>query len=382
MQKAYLINLTSLRGVAAILVAVLHFHFFLSSVTPDRTPSIIDKFYLMVDLFFILSGFIMCYVYEHSFNSGVEKKSYRGFLIARIARIYPLHILTLMAEVAIFLTLYFKGKFDFLPPFQQHLYRLDAIPVQLTFLQTVGIYNFDTWNAPAWSLSAEWWAYMIFPFLFYGFKRIGYDKWVIGLLMAITGWLSIEFILSAKEPFMNFPLNPDKSTLDVNWHYGTLRGIVGFLAGMVKWQLYRNNKFKNLIGNAWAFFGILGLCLLAMHFDWFDTLTVFLFAILILSSAYGSKTINRIYAWKPLVRLGEWSFSIYIWHMVIINVVRTYFVMEANAPVKGLSRPLEEGPGFLLLLVFLLIICAVGWTSFRFIETPTRKWIRNFNKSS
>ncbi len=381
MQKPYLPNLTSLRGIAAILVAVLHFHFFLSSVLVNRGPSIIDKFYLMVDLFFILSGFIMCYVYEHFFETGIDKTKYRKFLIARIARIYPLHLLTLAAEIVLFLVICLNGKFELLPPFQQHIYRLDAIPVQLLFLQTVGIYNFDTWNAPAWSLSAEWWAYVLFPFLFFAFRKLGYEKWIFGMLMAVLGWLSIEFLLSANEPFMDFPLNPDKRTLDVNWHFGTLRGIVGFVAGMVTWQLYKNNKLRGILDNFASFLAIVGLCFVSMYFMWYDTVTVVLFTLLILCSAYGGKFVDGFYSWKLLEKLGQWSFSIYIWHMVIINAVRIYYFMDNTEPVKRLVRPWENTPGLPSLLLFLLITCLVGWASYTFIETPTRRWIRGFSRS-
>ena len=377
MNKEYLHNLTSLRGIAAILVAVLHFHFFLGPVLPYNNAGIIDKFYLMVDLFFILSGFIMCYVYESNFNKGVGKTKYKQFLTARLARIYPLHIITLCAEILIFLVLLSIGKFDILPAHMQHLYRLDAIPVQLTFLQTVGIFNFDTFNAPAWSLSAEWWAYVLFPFLFILFKKINYKNWFIGFFIVLCGWLGIELILSAMEPFMNHSPDPEKQTLDVNWHYGTLRGIVGFTAGMVIWQLFTRNKFKKLIGNGWTLFAFVSLSVISMYIKFYDTFTVILFAFIILSSAYGSKNINKFFSFKILRKLGEWSFSIYIWHMVIIHLVLLYFISNRTEPIKGLLRPLKgDYPIHFLLVIFLIVISLIGWVSFKYIETPTRKWVK------
>jgi peptidoglycan/LPS O-acetylase OafA/YrhL len=381
MKKKYIHNLTALRGIAAILVAVLHFHFFLGPVVPYGSTVIINKFYLMVDLFFILSGFIMCYVYEPKFDKGIEIKNYKKFLIARIARIYPLHLLTLCAEIFIFLFLISIGKFDVLPAHTQHLYRLDAIPIQLTFLQTVGIFNFDTFNAPAWSLSAEWWAYVLFPFLFIAFKKLGYKNWFIGFLIVLCGWLSIEFVLSGMEPFMNHPPNPNKQTLDVNWHFGTFRGIIGFIAGMVIWQLYTREKIIKYLGNGWALFVFVLLSILSMYIKFYDTLTVVLFAFVILSSAYGSKNIDKFYSFKILRKLGQWSFSIYIWHMVIIHIILLFFISNRIEPIKGLLRPFKKGyPVEILLGLFLIITCLIGWASFKFIETPTRKWI-NKNKS-
>ncbi len=144
MNKDYIHNLTALRGIAALLVAMLHFHFFLGNITPSQTTGIVNKLYLMVDLFFILSGFIICYVYSDTFNGKIKFHDYKTFLTARFARIYPLHFLTLIVEVIIFIFILSVGKFNLLPEWHQHLYRLDALPVQLTFLQTVGIFNFHT----------------------------------------------------------------------------------------------------------------------------------------------------------------------------------------------------------------------------------------------
>lgn len=378
MNKPYLPNLTALRGIAAILVATLHFHFFLGGIVPYKNAGLVDKLYLMVDLFFILSGFIMCYVYERDFEITISKKKYKNFLKARLARIYPLHLITLSAEFLIFLFLSAVDKFHILPNWHQHLYRLDAIPVQLVFLQTVGIFNFDTWNAPAWSLSAEWWAYIIFPFLFLLFYRIGYKKWFVVTSIAILGWITIEFVLSPLQPFMSSPPNPKNISLDVNWYFGTIRGIVGFIAGMSVWQLYKRSKFKKILGNGWALAIISMTCLIAMQMKLYDTLTVTLFPILILSTAYGSVSINRFFSWKVFNSLGKWSFSIYMWHMVLINLFMLFYIVNREEPIKGLLRPIHGTftEKRIYLVVFLIVISFIGYLSYTFIENPMRKWLK------
>ncbi len=374
--KPYLHNLTSLRGIAAILVAVLHFHFFVIPVATSHVAHVIDKFYLMVDLFFILSGFIMCYVYEPNFSKGIKKARYKNFIVARLARIYPLHVLTICAEVLIFLCLVSKVGYDNLGSFKQHLYRLDGIPVQLAFLQTVGIYNFDTWNAPAWSLSAEWWAYVLFPFLFVVFIKLKGAKRFLPIIIAILGWILIEFVLSAKEPFMDFPLNPNKTTLDVNWHYGTLRGIIGFICGMGIWLVFERLNFKSVLGNGWALIVLTVFSIVSMAIGWFDVISVFLIAVIILTSAYGSKNINKFYSISVLKKLGDWSFSIYIWHMILIHALLIPFTQVGGNSKNAFQTFSVNMPPTLLLVVFLFITATIGWLSFKYIETPTRKWIK------
>jgi peptidoglycan/LPS O-acetylase OafA/YrhL len=81
--------LTGIRGIGA--VWVMPYHLF-----PGNWP-IIGRGYRGVDLFFILSGFILTYVHWKDFDGGYSLSKYRRFLLLRLARIYPLHIIVLIA---------------------------------------------------------------------------------------------------------------------------------------------------------------------------------------------------------------------------------------------------------------------------------------------
>src|SRR5271170_4068317 len=82
-------QLTSLRFFAAIWVVL--YHFWPSLGVP--MPALVAKGYLGVELFFTLSGFILCHVYLQGFGEG--RFNYSAFLWARLARIYPVHFATL-----------------------------------------------------------------------------------------------------------------------------------------------------------------------------------------------------------------------------------------------------------------------------------------------
>lgn len=84
--------LTSLRFFAALWVVLFHYWPDLTGVS--TLPSFIAKGYLGVELFFILSGFILCHVYRSAVEEG--RFEYGGFLWARLARIYPVHLVTLV----------------------------------------------------------------------------------------------------------------------------------------------------------------------------------------------------------------------------------------------------------------------------------------------
>jgi peptidoglycan/LPS O-acetylase OafA/YrhL len=95
-------SLTPLRGIAALWVVLYHYcgtaQFFPNlDITPQSY--LIGKGYLAVDMFFMLSGFVMTHVYFCAFSESVGR-NYRDFLVARIARLYPLHVFILLLFVA------------------------------------------------------------------------------------------------------------------------------------------------------------------------------------------------------------------------------------------------------------------------------------------
>src|SRR5690348_14024640 len=93
-------SLTPLRGIAALWVVLFHFCWYLPAIHPERYTGIVYKGYLAVDLFFVLSGFVITHVYKEGFARRVTVWRYRDFLKARVARIYPLHIAVLLLFVA------------------------------------------------------------------------------------------------------------------------------------------------------------------------------------------------------------------------------------------------------------------------------------------
>src|SRR5436305_824177 len=89
---SYLSNLTPLRGIAALLTVIFHIDIFLGwEMMPPGGSPLLSHMYLMVDFFFILSGFIMCHVYGNRFLKDVRTTEFKKFMIARFSRIYPLH---------------------------------------------------------------------------------------------------------------------------------------------------------------------------------------------------------------------------------------------------------------------------------------------------
>src|SRR5690242_13441536 len=93
-------SLTPMRGMAALWVVLYHYGSqYLPALQAGRYTHLLDKGYLAVDLFFMLSGFVLTHVYWRAFT-GPVRGSYGKFLLARVARLYPLHLFVLSLFIA------------------------------------------------------------------------------------------------------------------------------------------------------------------------------------------------------------------------------------------------------------------------------------------
>jgi peptidoglycan/LPS O-acetylase OafA/YrhL len=149
-------SLDGLRGIAAIGVVLFHVRWS-NHVTETH---FIREGYLFVDLFFILSGFIIARAYCDQIRTGQQAVR---FLILRFSRIYPLHIAVLfiffLLEVAKLFAAHFglKG----VTPFQGSTSGWAAIS-NLFLVESLTFSGSPTWNVPSWSISCEAVAYVVF----------------------------------------------------------------------------------------------------------------------------------------------------------------------------------------------------------------------------
>jgi peptidoglycan/LPS O-acetylase OafA/YrhL len=93
-------SLTPLRGIAALWVVLYHYTAqYFPNLDITNYTQVIGKGYLAVDIFFMLSGFVMTHVYHRAFSESITN-NYKNFLVARFARLYPLHVFILLLFVA------------------------------------------------------------------------------------------------------------------------------------------------------------------------------------------------------------------------------------------------------------------------------------------
>ena len=156
--RADLPGLTGIRGVAAWFVVLYHIRLGVAWALPPPVVAVLGKGYLAVDLFFMLSGFVLWLNYDDRLRAGGIGEA-ATFLARRIARIWPLHVFMLAGAVAFVLATAAAGR----PP-SDH-YPWGELPLHLALMQNWGLTNALTWNDPAWSISCEFAAYLLFPLL-------------------------------------------------------------------------------------------------------------------------------------------------------------------------------------------------------------------------
>ena len=170
-RPTYLSNLTPLRGIAALMVVIFHFSIFITPLIDPQVSLGMRRWYLLVDFFFVLSGFIMMHVYGGWFEANVSRGTYWKYLGAQFARIYPLHLVTLLWVVSLFAL--FRAKGIYLDANASAVGDFSKIPEHLLLLHGFDMPRTGTWNTPSWSIAAEWLMYLVFPFLvplFYRFR--------------------------------------------------------------------------------------------------------------------------------------------------------------------------------------------------------------------
>jgi peptidoglycan/LPS O-acetylase OafA/YrhL len=367
LRTSYISNLTPLRGIAALLVAVFHFEMAIARFVPAAKTMFFEKCYLMVDLFFVMSGFIILHVYGQDFRQSLSKQRLRNFFVARFARIYPLHFFSLLLLVIIVICFAPAGDYPNAMQFPS------AIPSNFLLLQSFYVHKIYTWNIPSWSISAEVAAYIFFPVLAYFVGRKRKLSVLVLTILVIAIYLSIMYVLPRRNPL--YPQIPVPHNINTTYDYGFLRGIAGFVTGMLMYLLYQSEKVRTIFQKDLPSLITLVLLLAAMHFAVNDGFCVLLFALIVLCFACNNGNIHRLCNNRVLQYLGLISYSIYLMQIFFQDPFSKGWRLPGVTGFGRGKQNIEGWSGLMYCAIYLLLLVAVSSVTYYVIESPCRKFI-------
>jgi peptidoglycan/LPS O-acetylase OafA/YrhL len=327
--------LDGLRGIAAIAVMLFHFNVFF--LPQARLPHI-GRAYLAVDLFFLLSGFVMAHVYGRLLASN-WRAHWLQFARARFARIYPLFAVTTLVMAIIFALSHIALIFV--------SFSAGSLTLQPVLLQqwAAGL----SWDYPSWSISTEAEAYIFFVF-FAGLLLTGKHPRLMGscCILAVVALSAIH-----------------GGSLNLFTGISALaRTLAEFSLGVLLYRLHSGSVGFPRKRAAALLVLLAGLALVTGH----DCFMVGALACLILYGAGSTGTASALLNSKPLVALGDWSYGIYLWH-----APAHYAIMAIFAAIAYPIGNLDVFSARAVLLMAVIGVVGLSALQHRYFEAPVRR---------
>jgi peptidoglycan/LPS O-acetylase OafA/YrhL len=352
--KPRLPALTGVRAFAAVMVLALHagqnFPQFLSD------NDIVQRGYLGVDLFFLLSGFIIAHVYLRDLVP-IRAQPLRIFLWHRFVRLFPVHATVLLGLVAL-LTAGRSAGVDFNEP---QNWNYSDLPWHFLMVHAWGTTAVAGWNAPSWSISAEWFAYLLFPAVAAGVLALP-RRGVLPFALAILTATAVLFHIR-------------EWTIGSAW-IGTpalARVAMEFICGVLLYRALRIDRgdLSPLLSDGLAFGGLLGFCtgaLLSLN----DIMLIALLVVIISGVSGPGLGVRFVFACRPVVWLGEISYSIYVVHFPILLILRhgAEHILPQQLAESNATRAM-------MFVASLAIVIGVASLLYYTVEYPTRAHLRN-----
>jgi peptidoglycan/LPS O-acetylase OafA/YrhL len=377
-EKAHFLPLDSIRGIAAISVVVHHVILMKTFLAAFPQNAWIDwsffrSAWLLVDLFFVLSGIVMSLSYV---KPDFGHFSLREFMVRRLARVYPLHIVMLFAALLfrfLRIGLVMAGVVVAMPAAFE-VNNAYSFFLNVFLLHSLGFIDYLSWNAPSWSISVEFYTYLVFGLVVLLAQRLGSLRYLYGCaaFLVAGSWLVIVFVL-------------DKKSLGLQYDFGFLRCITSFFLGVltvkVVQRLPRNGIGPGLQGGIQFVALIANVVLVSMveaypAVSFFAPLTFAIFLGILLAFP-DAVLVPRMLVARPLVWLGRRSYSVYMVHALVV-LLAEYFVRAVGPrPVAALDSICGGLAATLNLVVVLAAVLVVSHFTYRYIELPGSKLLRH-----
>lgn len=353
------------RGVAALMLVFVRF-----DTNGELTfSSLVRNSYLFVDFFFVLSGFVIAHAYGTRI---VDRTSAIAFMIRRFGRLWPLHAFMLVLFIVVIelpkLALGTPGAFT--GQRAPH-----TIVEQVFLVQALGFSTTASWNTPAWSISTEFWTYLVFAAV--ALMAPGRRHMIAGLLIA--GSMAAVIALSDRG-------------MDATFDHGLWRCIAGFFVGVLVQHVFALTHERVRLGR--GAFSVLEIGLVVACFAFVATVGTgpasfaapALFAVVVYVFAFERGVASTALLGRVGQALGRWSYSIYMIALFCGEVLRQVLkLIDGRLPgislfsdgvVDGVERTLfDVGHGVAndaVLILFVIGVLLASSLTYRFVEAPAR----------
>jgi peptidoglycan/LPS O-acetylase OafA/YrhL len=364
----YVPALTGIRALAALLVLGLHADQNIPAGASAAVP-FLGRGYLGVDFFFVLSGFIITHVYVAKLAQPTAS-AVRIFLWHRFIRLYPVHVTVLLALVV----LVHIARASHVTLNNPDEWQTGSIPWQLTLLHAWGVTAKPDWNAPSWSISAEWFAYLLFPLLAPALMLVR-DR-VTAIFVAVAALAGTAALFSWADWGLNVWVGAPAlvrvfgeflcgAALCRAVALGLGRRNYKRLPAAVAFARRERRASGDLLGTA-AFL----LFLVGASAGFPDFGLVALLALTILGAANAGGFLAGLLGGGALAWLGEISYSIYMVHFPVLLVIRRLW--DGAGFVQWL--PSFKVAAYLLTIGIVIAIAAL---LFYAVERPARMRLRD-----
>lgn len=386
--------LDSWRGICATMVMVYHFaiasHFY--------NVDLVRNAFLFVDFFFVLSGFVIAINYQERLMSGF---GVGRFMALRLGRVWPLHAFILLAFILLEVVLVawpaLQQATCLAPgetggchvPFTGEDRSFTAIITNLFLVHSLpGVHENVTWNGPSWSISVEFYTYLIFA--------VG--LWVVSRLpkrntLLVLGLVAIMIVA----PLIIYKFG-GRQNIFLTTGGGLIRCVYGFAAGVLasmiftQWKepilsLFRNRTVATVIE-----VGVLAVVIAfasLVGFSSFNLTAPLFFLVVILAFAPQAGAISWVLTRRPLLYLGALSYSIYMTHYIVQAVIYHMWNMTKASgggelfdrldgyEVAAALVPTERmWTGDLWVIGGSIVVIGVSALTYEFVEKPGREWMR------
>jgi peptidoglycan/LPS O-acetylase OafA/YrhL len=285
----------------------------------DSVPTPVRHFiahgYLAVDLFFLLSGFVIFLSYHASLSTNFPH-SVGKFYWNRFSRIYPLHFVMLGGYLMLFAAFTYLSSSHAAP----ESYTWSTF-IQSMFLVHMWFGSDLTWNVPSWSISSEWFVYLFFPLMAFSLRKL--RGGIAAHLLSIAAAAVVLYVIYSMSGLHSIGADIP--------HMALVRTMFEFLMGVFVGSLYVNHRdFLERYATV-ALAAFVASCVLYALTSTPDyALIPITFALLIAYLSVTTSWITAALSTPVLVYLGEISYSTYMVHYLVYDLLKAAFISNTQ----------------------------------------------------